>query len=106
MAKDLFSEQSEAYAKYRPGYAAELFEYIFGFVQGRNAAWDCATVNGQAATILADNFKTVLATDIISAQLQNAIYKPNISYIVAPAERTDFEEISLTLLLLRKLIIG
>ena len=92
MAKDLFSEQSEAYSKYRPGYPAELFEYILTFVQGRNTAWDCATGNGQAATILSHHFERVIATDISSEQLHNAIFKPNISYIKAPAEQTDFKE--------------
>jgi hypothetical protein len=41
MPKDLFSEQSEAYFKYRPGYPVELFEYILGYVQDRKLAWDC-----------------------------------------------------------------
>lgn len=91
MPKDLFSERAESYSKYRPGYPRELFDYILSYVQERNLVWDCATGNGQAATILADYFDKVLATDISTAQLSNAIRKPNIFYIERPAEQTDFE---------------
>jgi SAM-dependent methyltransferase len=91
MPKDLFSEQSEAYSKYRPGYPAELFEYILSFVNERKLAWDCATGNGQAATILANYFDKVFATDISTAQLENAKRKPNISYIKASAEQSFLE---------------
>ena len=55
MAKDLFSKQSESYAKYRPDYPPELFNYILQFVSERKSAWDCATGNGQAAALLARN---------------------------------------------------
>jgi hypothetical protein len=98
MPKDLFSEQSEAYFKYRPGYPVELFEYILGYVQDRKLAWDCATGNGQAATILANYFDKVMATDISTAQLNNAIRKPNITYIKAFAEKTGFEANSFDLI--------
>lgn len=51
--KDNFSRQSASYAKYRPGYPPELFDFILSHVKGREAAWDCATGNGQAANQLA-----------------------------------------------------
>ena len=56
MLKDLFSKQAEDYAKYRPVYPKELFEYILQFVTEKNTAWDCATGNGQAAFALAQYF--------------------------------------------------
>ena len=56
MAKDLFSKQSDLYAKYRPTYPQDLYEYILSFVKERNIAWDCATGNGQAAAVLSEFF--------------------------------------------------
>jgi len=92
MAKDLFSKQSDLYARYRPTYPKELFEYILSFVKEKNTAWDCATGNGQAAVVLADQFKKVIATDISAAQIDKAIRKENIAYSVCAAESTPFEE--------------
>ena len=92
MAKDLFSKQSDLYARYRPTYPKELYEYILSFVKEKNTAWDCATGNGQAAVVLADHFKKVIATDISDAQIDKAIKKDNIEYSVCPAESTPFGE--------------
>jgi hypothetical protein len=33
MAKDLFSKQSDLYARYRPTYPRELYDYILSFVK-------------------------------------------------------------------------
>jgi ubiquinone/menaquinone biosynthesis C-methylase UbiE len=92
MAKDLFSKQSDLYARYRPTYPKELYEYILSFVKEKNTVWDCATGNGQAAVVLADHFKKVIATDISAAQIEKATLKENIEYLVCPAESTPFEE--------------
>ena len=92
MAKDLFSQQSDLYARYRPTYPKELYDYILSFVKEKNTAWDCATGNGQAAVVLADHFKKVIATDISAAQIDKAIKKDNIEYSVCSAESTPFEE--------------
>jgi hypothetical protein len=56
--KDNFSRQADAYAKYRPGYPPELFDFILKYVEGRSAAWDCATGNGQSAMSLAKHLKS------------------------------------------------
>jgi len=92
MAKDLFSKQSDLYARYRPTYPKELYEYILSFVKRKDTAWDCATGNGQAAAVLADQFKKVIATDISAAQIDKAIRKENIEYSVCAAESTPFAE--------------
>lgn len=92
MAKDLFSSTADAYAKYRPTYPQELFDYILPFVKRRDNAWDCATGNGQAAIVLANYFQRVEATDISEAQLKNAVHKENIRYGISPAERTSFPD--------------
>jgi len=92
MAKDLFSKQADLYARYRPTYPKELYDYILSFVKEKNIAWDCATGNGQAAVVLADHFKKVIATDISEAQIEKATKKENIEYLVCPAESTPFAE--------------
>lgn len=97
MPKDLFSRQSDLYAKYRPTYPKELYEYILSFVLDKNIAWDCATGNGQAAVVLADYFKKVIATDISPSQIEKAVKKENIEYSVCPAESTPFADNSFDL---------
>ena len=97
MAKDLFSEQADLYARYRPTYPKELYEYIFSFVKEKNTAWDCATGNGQAAVVLSEYFKKVIATDISAAQIEKATPKNNIEYLVCPAESTPLKENSIDL---------
>ena len=92
MAKDLFSKQADLYARYRPTYPAELYQYILSFVKEKNIAWDCATGNGQAAVVLADHFKKVVATDISAEQIEKATFKENIEWLVYPAESTPFAE--------------
>jgi SAM-dependent methyltransferase len=92
MAKDLFSKQSELYARYRPTYPKDLYDYIVSFVIEKNIAWDCATGNGQAAAVLSHYFKKVIATDISPAQIEKATAKENIEYKVSPAESTPFAE--------------
>jgi SAM-dependent methyltransferase len=95
--KDLFSAQSDLYAKYRPTYPPELYEYILSFVEKRETAWDCATGNGQVARVLASHFKTVLATDISENQLRHAAIAENIVYSLSPAEKTPFADNSFDL---------
>ena len=92
MAKDLFSERSDLYARYRPTYPKELYDHILSFVKEKNTAWDCATGNGQAALVLADHFRKVIATDISAAQIERAAAKDNIEYLVCTGETTPFEE--------------
>ncbi|HEU4472593.1 MAG TPA: methyltransferase domain-containing protein [Flavisolibacter sp.] len=96
--KDLFSNQSGIYAMYRPGYPPELYDYILQFVNDRLHAWDCATGNGQCAAVLAGHFEKVSASDISAAQLTNAVQKPNISYLLCPAEQTPFPDNSFDLI--------
>lgn len=90
--KDNFSKQASAYATFRPGYPAELFEYIAAQATGHDAAWDVATGNGQFAAALAPYFKNIMATDISANQLKNAAQKPNITYREEPAEHTGFAD--------------
>jgi ubiquinone/menaquinone biosynthesis C-methylase UbiE len=97
MIKDLFSKQSDLYAKYRPTYPKELFDYVVSFVQSKDVAWDCATGNGQAASVLSGHFNKIIATDISAAQIDKAVKKDNIEYFIYPAESTPFADNSFDL---------
>lgn len=90
--KDNFSTQAMHYAKCRPEYPQDLFEFIISNIDAKHIAWDCATGNGQAATKLAAYFEKVEATDISQSQLDHAIAIDNIRYSTQPAEKTDFPE--------------
>lgn len=86
--KDLFSRQADRYATYRPTYPAELYEFVLAHVSGREAAWDCATGNGQVARELARYFRKVMATDLSENQLSKAIPVENVDYQVSSAENS------------------
>jgi ubiquinone/menaquinone biosynthesis C-methylase UbiE len=92
MAKDLFSQQAAIYARYRPVYPRELFDYILSFVPQRTSAWDCATGNGQAAVALANYFELVTATDHSEQQLQQTIPHQKIAYALAGIENTGLPD--------------
>jgi len=83
-----FSEQSELYARYRPEYPQELYDFILKHISARHCAWDCATGSGQIAKVLAHYFDEVIATDISKEQLSHAPQKANISYSIAGAEES------------------
>lgn len=89
--KDNFSTQSDKYAKYRPTYPSDLFEFLNLKVQDKHNAWDCGTGNGQVAYELVKTFDNVFATDISQSQIDNALKADNISYSVQPAEKTNFD---------------
>lgn len=89
--KDNFSAQSDKYAKYRPAYPSDLFEFLKLNIQDKLNAWDCGTGNGQVAYELAKMFDNVFATDISQSQIDNALQAGNISYSVQPAEKTGFD---------------
>jgi SAM-dependent methyltransferase len=98
MSKDLFSTQAADYAKYRPTYPPELYEYILSFVKEKKRAWDCATGNGQAARVLAAYFDKVDATDLSGKQIQQALPNPKIEYSVVPCDHTSFFDHSFDLI--------
>ena len=76
-----------------------IFEFIVGLVDERNLAWDCATGNGQAAVVLVDYFKKVVASDISTKQIENAQRKSSsINYQIFPAEKTPLEDNSVDLI--------
>ncbi|MEO7368351.1 MAG: methyltransferase domain-containing protein [Gemmatimonadaceae bacterium] len=83
--RDLFSERASIYARFRPAYPAELFDWLRGLVERHDAVWDCATGNGQAARGLAGIFSRVVATDASAEQIEQASPEDSIEYRVADA---------------------
>lgn len=95
--KDLFSAQADLYARYRPVYPPEVFEYIFALTDERQLAWDAGTGNGQMALELAKKFDKVYATDISSQQLSYAALGDNITYAHEAAEKCSLADASANL---------
>lgn len=89
---DRFSGHAADYARYRIDYPGELFDFVLNHVPARQAAWDCATGNGQAAGALANYFEQIEATDLSQRQLDNAVKRHNITYQVANAEAAPFAD--------------
>jgi ubiquinone/menaquinone biosynthesis C-methylase UbiE len=96
--KDNFSTQAEQYAKFRPTYPDDLYQFLLSLVETKNVAWDCGTGNGQVAKELSKYFKKVYATDISEEQIKNAVRRDNIFYKVEAAEKTSFPEKSFDLI--------
>ncbi|MEQ9423565.1 MAG: class I SAM-dependent methyltransferase [Cyclobacteriaceae bacterium] len=96
--KDHFSTVSDSYAKYRPTYPDELYQFILKHVEDRDHAWDCATGNGQAAVVLANYFNRVTATDASAAQIEKASEHPKVNYQIASAENSGLPENSIDLI--------
>jgi ubiquinone/menaquinone biosynthesis C-methylase UbiE len=90
--KDNFSEQSNLYSRFRPGYPRQLFDFLLPLVPDKKTAWDCGTGNGQLAVKLSQYFTEVYATDLSSAQIDNAFTKKNIFYAVENVEETLFSD--------------
>lgn len=97
-AKDLFSDSSKEYRTFRPKYPKELYEEILNVTPCRDAAWDCGTGNGQVASVLANYFKEVFATDINENQLAAAPLISNVIYRKSLAEKTSFSNNSFDLI--------
>jgi len=92
MPKDNFSQQAKLYAKFRPLYPKELYDFIYENVSAFGTAWDCATGNGQVARVLSQRFEKVLATDMSQKQLDHAEKHQNIEYSIGTAEQSGISE--------------
>jgi len=93
-----FSSGSDQYARHRPSYPEELFLFLSEIAPQREAVWDCATGNGQAAISCAKYFSHVEATDISAEQIRECTLHPKITYSVSPAESTPFGDHSFDLI--------
>jgi SAM-dependent methyltransferase len=91
MAKDLFSQQAASYARFRPTFPPELYDWVAGVAPQRELAVDLGTGNGQAARELAGRFARVVALDPSEAQLANAAPHARVTYRRGEAEATGVE---------------
>ena len=98
--QDHFSAQAADYAKFRPGYPRELFDYLGSIAPSRQLAWDCGTGNGQAAGGLALVFDRVIATDASDKQIANAQSHERVDYGVAPAENSGIKSATVDLIMI------
>lgn len=96
--KGHFSKQSDTYARSRPKYPEELFQFLSSLCIEKKLVWDCATGNGQAAFSLANYFEKVIATDFSEQQISNAFQKENIFYKVESAENSSLQNHSVDLI--------
>lgn len=85
--KDHFSGHSQSYARYRPQYPRELFDYLASLTSSHDIAIDCACGSGQASGALAARFKFVYASDASIAQLVHAERYERVCYVACTAER-------------------
>jgi hypothetical protein len=90
--KDHFSAQAADYAKFRPHYPQELYDFILSHVKTKDTAWDVATGNGQVAVALAEYFNKVIATDASKNQIAHATRHPKVSYLVSMAENSGLPD--------------
>ncbi len=98
--KDHFSRQAADYAKFRPGYPQELFDYLGSISPSRQLAWDCGTGSGQAAIALASVFDRVIATDASEKQIASATQHERVEYGVAQAESSRIGSETLDLIMI------
>lgn len=90
-AKEHFSRDSAAYARFRPSAPEALFDWLASLCPARERAWDCGCGNGQASVMLAGRFDRVEATDISDSQLANALAHPRVTYRRMAAEEADLD---------------
>jgi SAM-dependent methyltransferase len=97
--KDHFSKQAADYAKFRPTYPQELFDYLANLAPSHQVAWDCGTGSGQAAIGLASVFDRVIATDASEKQISSAKPHERVEYRVAPAENSGIKSATTDLIM-------
>src|SRR5258708_3848750 len=95
--KDHFSGYARGYEAYRPAYPKALIGYLGSIAPGQGRVWDCATGNGQAALMLAEQFASVLATDASRQQVEQARRHDRLQFVVDRAERTPLPTASVDL---------
>ncbi|MCB1008980.1 MAG: class I SAM-dependent methyltransferase [Acidobacteria bacterium] len=94
MASDApdFSPLAAAYARARPRYPRELYDWLAAESPSTELAWDCATGSGQAAIGVAERFRRVVATDLSEEQIGHAHPHPRVEYRVARAESSGLPD--------------
>ncbi|WP_019624059.1 class I SAM-dependent methyltransferase [Thioalkalivibrio thiocyanoxidans] len=94
---DHFSAVAAAYARHRPDYPAELFDWLAAHTPRHARAWDCASGNGQAAQGLKPHFQHVVATDAAPALLATLPVATGIDRVACVAEACALADTSVDL---------
>lgn len=87
-----FGEDSHNYARFRPQYPKELYDFLVGVAPSNDRAWDCASGTGVAAVELAHHFREVVATDINATQLAEIPPTAGVRVEVCSAEAPPFPD--------------
>ncbi|KAJ3080516.1 hypothetical protein HK102_002992 [Quaeritorhiza haematococci] len=69
---DRHGQQAAAYARFRPTYPPDLFDFLTSLTPRHDVAWDVGCGSGQASRSLAQHFQKVIATDPSPGQLAQA----------------------------------
>ncbi|MEP6744846.1 MAG: class I SAM-dependent methyltransferase, partial [Gemmatimonadota bacterium] len=77
---DHFSDHAADYAKARPAYPPELYQWLAGLAPARDVVWDAGCGSGQASVALAEHFIRVVATDISPQQIAEAKLHDRVEY--------------------------
>ncbi|GFR89928.1 methyltransferase domain family [Elysia marginata] len=91
------SSQVEHYAKYRPRYSEEVFQYIVDYCKETtpelNLCVDVGCGSGQSTIGFAKHLKKVIGVDISKHQIYHAPkHLPNVEFKVSSAEKLPFIE--------------
>jgi SAM-dependent methyltransferase len=89
--KDLFSRSAAGYARFRPKYPAQLFDWLAEVTPAHDLCVDVGTGSGQSAVELGERFARVVALDPSEAQLARAVPHPRVTYRRGDAEATGVE---------------
>jgi ubiquinone/menaquinone biosynthesis C-methylase UbiE len=88
---ETFGRQAATYAKGRPSYPPDLFDWIAAQVPEHSLALDVGTGSGQAAMALTEHFDHVIATDLSDAQIAAAPDHPQITYRATSANQSTLD---------------
>lgn len=94
---DHFAATATQYARSRPTYPAELFDWLVERSPRRALAWDCGTGSGQAAQTLGGRFDLVVASDPSLAQLAQARRETSVHFVAMTAEAVALPSASVDL---------
>ena len=92
-----FERGGEAYARHRPDWPAGVADALAAEAPARAHALDVGCGSGQLATLLADRFDRVTASDPSADQLRAARAHPRVAYVREPAERIGLADASVDL---------
>jgi SAM-dependent methyltransferase len=91
---DHFSGHASNYRSDRPTYPDAIFAFVASLAPATRRAWDCGCGNGQASVGLARHFNEVHATDASSAQVEQGLTHPAVTYRTAPAGASGLPDAS------------